>query len=295
MFKGLRRSFRKRQTLRKIRNRQQHNRAVINVHCSNTVNTGDIYCAPHQYFDQLKGTEQDILTYKSEDYEELDHFIQNISDNTLIIGGGGLLNRNAFAKQLRTFEFLTGGTKKMVLWGVGHNNQHEKYFNHITDYNIDVEAFQIAGTRDYSMPGEFVPCVSCLHPIFDRQFDITQETGVVFHKDILGNSEIISKFKDYPTAANNMELEELIPFIGGSEKIITNSYHVMYWSMLLGRKVAVVPNSSKFYDFKYSPVITTFDEALNDIKKADIYDGVLEECREINHNFAEKVFDYLNA
>jgi len=181
------------------------------------------------------------------------------------------------------------------LWGIGHNSKYKKYFDNITEYNINVNDFKVAGTRDYSMPGEYVPCVSCLHPIFDQKFDIKQEMGVVFHKDILNDSKIIGKFKDYPTAANNMPLDRLIGFIGKTEKIITNSYHVMYWSMLMGRKVAVVPNSSKFYDFKYDPVITSFGRAVNDVHKAQVYEGILDECREINHKFAEKAFDYLNS
>jgi len=63
--------------------------------------------------------------------------------------------------------------------------------------------------------------------------------------------------------------------------------------MLMGKKTLVIPNSSKFYDFKYQPVISNFDKVLEDLKKAQSYSGVLEECREINKKFAEKVFDYL--
>jgi hypothetical protein len=68
----------------------------------------------------------------------------------------------------------------------------------------------------------------------------------------------------------------------------------MYWSILLGKKTLVVPTTSKFYDFKYQPIITTYENFENDIKKASPYSGVLEECREINTKFANKVFNYLN-
>lgn len=61
----------------------------------------------------------------------------------------------------------------------------------------------------------------------------------------------------------------------------------------MGKKVVAVPNSSKFFDFKYPPVISSFDEALSALSKAQVYDGLLEECREINHRFAQKAFDYL--
>ena len=88
--------------------------------------------------------------------------------------------------------------------------------------------------------------------------------------------------------------DEIVSFIGKSSQIVTDSYHAMYWSMLLGKKVAVIPNSSKFYDFKYQPVITSFDSFESDLKKSTAYSGVLNEFRDINLKFADKVFDYLN-
>ena len=64
--------------------------------------------------------------------------------------------------------------------------------------------------------------------------------------------------------------------------------------MLLEKKVAVVPNSSKFYDFKYNPIFTTFTDCLSDIKKAEKPTGILEESRNLNHEFYDKVGNYLN-
>lgn len=68
----------------------------------------------------------------------------------------------------------------------------------------------------------------------------------------------------------------------------------MYWSMLLNKKVLVIPNSSKFFDFKYKAVVSSFENFENDLSKAQSFSGVLEECRTINRKFAAKVFDYLN-
>jgi hypothetical protein len=56
----------------------------------------------------------------------------------------------------------------------------------------------------------------------------------------------------------------------------------------------VFPNSSKFYNFKYKPVISTFTNFEADLKKVQSYSGVLEDCRETNLKFANKAFDYLN-
>ncbi len=68
----------------------------------------------------------------------------------------------------------------------------------------------------------------------------------------------------------------------------------MFLSMLLGKKVVVIPNSSKFYDFQHRPVMSDFNTALDQFDKAETFSGLLEECRTINMDFSMKAFDYLN-
>lgn len=293
-LKSLARKYYKKKTLYDTLHHPQTNEGAVNIHRLDTFNVGDYYCAPHHYFEQLKGKSLDIFAYKRLDKATRQHFVKTVSDHGLIIGGGGLLNRNGFRKQMRLFERLANKGKKTVLWGVGHNSKEKNTYDNVSHYNIDVSKFGMVGTRDKSMPGDYVPCVSCMHPIFDASYTPTQEIGVVFHKDTVKKPEIVALFKDYPTSSNTTNLEELIGFIGASEKIITDSYHVMYWSMLMQRQVVVIPNSSKFFDFQHRPVITTFDEAVNAFAKAQTYPGLLEECRSINRTFAAKAFDYLN-
>ncbi|MQP24101.1 hypothetical protein GFJ94_03370 [Flavobacterium sp. LMO8] len=137
------------------------------------------------YFDVLKGKSLDIFDYKSEDKTIRTHFINEISNRSIILGGGGLLNREGFALQMKMFEKLTNKEKKIVLWGVGHNEKSPKTYGKVSKYNIDINKFGLVGTRDYSMPGEYVPCVSCLHPIFDLKIDNNKEIGIVLHKDTI--------------------------------------------------------------------------------------------------------------
>ena len=230
----LTRKKRKRVYLKKIQATTQTNTGVINVHCLNTPNIGDIYCAPHQYFDELKDKGVDIFDYKHEEAQVRDDFIKKISANSLIIGGGGLLNRNGFKLQMDAFEDLAKRGKKTVLWGVGHNNKFPKTYDKVTNYDVDIDTFGLVGTRDYSLSGEYVPCVSCMHTLFDVSYTVTQEFGVILHKDTVKRPEIVALFKDYPTTSNTTDLEALITFIGSSQKVVTDSYHAMYWSMLMG-------------------------------------------------------------
>ncbi len=291
---SLRRKQTRKKTIRAIHSSVQKNEGVVTIHRIDKNNIGDYFCAPHHYFDTLKNTQLDIFDFKREDPTVTKNFIKKISENALIIGGGGLLNRKGFHLQMQLFQQLAQQDKKTVLWGVGHNEKSSKSFGKVTQYNIDISSFGLVGTRDYSMPGEYVPCVSCLHSVFDKPITEIAEVGIIFHKDTMKNKVITQKFSHIPSTSNTTNLEELIQFIGEHQNIITNSYHAMYWSMLLNKRVSVIPNSSKFFDFKYQPLFTHFEDCLSQYKKAEKYSGVKEECREINLKFYDKVANYLN-
>jgi exopolysaccharide biosynthesis predicted pyruvyltransferase EpsI len=275
---------------------QQHNfndRGIINVHGIDFRNAGDFYCGPHHYFEQLKGRELDIFGYKDSDQLVLDHYSELIKNNSIIIGGGGLLNRPSFGKPIKMLEELSNRGKKTVLWGLGHNEKNKNTFGKVTSYNIEPSAFGLVGVRDYNMGLEWVPCASCLNPIMDTKLDVENEVGLIYHKKTLKNKRVLNSLKEYPSTSNTTSIEEIITFIAKSEIIVTDSYHAMYWSMLLDKKVIALPNSSKFYSFKYQPTFSDFENFKKDLKKPQKHSGVLEECREINLKFAEKVFNYL--
>lgn len=291
---SLQRKKTRRKTIKAVLSNPQQNKGVINLHRIDKNNIGDFYCAPHHYFEKLKNTQLDIFDIKSQDPNITQNFINKVSNNALIIGGGGLLNRNGFHLQMNLFQQLHKKGKKTILWGVGHNEKSSSTYRKVTQYNVDISKFGLVGTRDFSMPGDDVPCVSCMHSVFDKKYITNKEVGIIFHKDTVENKKITHQFSHIPSTSNTTNLEALINFIGSSETIITNSYHAMYWSMLLNKKVAVIPNSSKFYDFKYQPLFTNFDDCLSDYKKAKENSGILEECRELNLKFYEKTANYLN-
>lgn len=284
----------KRVVKRVLRSSSMGNTGIVNVHRYDPSNIGDFYCGPHHYFEQLRGKHLDIFDYKSGSRDVRDRWADLITDSALIIGGGGLLNRGAFDAQMSLFAQLGKKNKKAVLWGVGHNSKYQKDFGKPIAYNVDTSLFGLAGVRDYGSKAEWVPCVSCLHPIFDEVFTVVNEIGVVFHKSTLKNPSAMERFAHFPSTANNAVFEDVVRFIGETDTVLTDSYHAMYWSIMMGKKVMVFPNSSKFYDFKYSPVISSFERFQDDFSKLRSYSGVLEECRLINTVFAEKVFDYLN-
>lgn len=288
------RSKRKKQVINTVFNSQQENTGVINIHRVDHNNAGDFFCAPHQYFEVLKGKELDIYDFKHKDKSVTNNWSSKIINNSLIIGGGGLLNRNSFEKQMKLFEALNKKGKKTVLWGIGHNEKKQSSFSNVSNYNIDTNNFGLVGTRDFSMKTDWVPCVSCLHDIFNESDNEEHEIGLIYHKKTLKKKSLIKKLENYPSTSNTADIENIVSFIKKSNTIVTDSYHAMYWSMLLNKRVVVIPNSSKFFDFKYQPIFASFDDFETKLKESVSYSGVLEECRDINLQFSEKAFNYLN-
>lgn len=284
----------KKETINKVLQRDQEHYGVVNLHRIDRNNVGDFYCAPHLYFDQLKGTQLDIFDFKHVDEDVRGNWVDKVSDNALIIGGGGLLNRGSFKMQMKLFESLARNDKKAVIWGAGHNEKKSSNFGKITRYNIDLSVFTLAGTRDYGMTESWIPCVSCMNQIFDEPRIEQHEVGIIFHKKTLKRKSLLKDLADLPSTSNTKDLSDMVGFIGSCETVITDSYHAMYWAFLLGKKVAVIPNSSKFFSFKYQPLFTSFSTFRKDYKKAPSFSGLLEECREQNLNFANRVFDELN-
>lgn len=273
---------------------EQYNHDTVNIHRFDKNNVGDYYCAPHHYFEELKGKFLDISGFRSASKKISNHWIDTASNNGLIIGGGGLLNLRHFEMQMQLFEELNKKGKKTILWGPGHNDTNKNNFGKAITYNVNLKNFGLVGVRDYSYKNHWVPCVSCLHSIFDDPYTETREVGILFGKKSSKNKELANQLKAFDSTSNTTNLDEMVKFIGSSETVVTDSYHAMYWAILLGKKVVAVPTTTKFFDFKYKCVISSYENFQLDLKKAKSYSGVLEECREINYKFADKVFDYLN-
>ena len=288
------RNNRKRSVIKAVMEIEQQNNGVVSVHRIDENNVGDFYCSPHHYFKELEGTQLDIFDFKSEEQQTRQNWIDVISNKALIIGGGGLLNRGSFKMQMELFGKLSEKGKKTVIWGAGHNEKKQERFGKVKGYDMDLRKFGLVGVRDFNFGFDWVPCVSCMHPIFDRTWEESQEIGIVFHKKTIKNRSLLKSLDNYPSTSNTSDLEDMISFIGRSRSIVTDSYHAMYWAMLLGKPVAVIPNSSKFFDFKYNPLMSSFETFKSDLRNPQSYSGILEECRDVNVKFAAKVFDYLD-
>lgn len=215
---------------------------IISSHVIDPTNIGDLYSAPSHYFD-FPGYQVEPL--------DIRHITpENIQGKDVIVGGGGLL----FTRFHDSFQKLVSHKKhsRLISWGIGQQIYGTNKFDEIKkfDYQAYIQGFDLVGIRDSDYLDNWVPCVSCMHPSFDRKRDIKHEFVVFSHKKFQLN------FPEFPTMTNNHQsIDEIFDFLGSGETIITSSYHGAYWGTLLGRKVLAFPFSSKFYTLKHLPVL----------------------------------------
>lgn len=241
---------------------------IVFSHIRNTGNVGDLASCPAHYFEFPK---HHIVNY-DETFP--------VTVDAVIYGGGTMVN---------WFQRRELPNVKKIGWGIG-SSRHG-----IVDPWPEPIGFALLGIREYTendeRNGTYVPCASCMSPLFDREYEIEHE-AVIFE-----NSDIVSRYPvsigGLPTMGNTEPLEDIIAFLGSAETVITNSYHGVYWSTLLGRKVVCLPYSSKFHWFKYPPAYSS-DGGLDWRKlKPATWPAALDDARAINRGFYERAMEIL--
>lgn len=242
------------------------------------------------------------------------------SADSVIFGGGGLLG-NEFELEINSLAKRISGRK--ILWGVGYN-RHTYPFRFIRSldgweqtkglirrllraaglkgasnweqqlriaghsYPLISSEFDLVGLRDHSSLHEWVPCPSCMHPVFDEARIIPPAHRILIIEHPLF---FAIKHPQHPTISNlGNRFTKIIKRIASAKVLVTSSYHAAYWGILLNRKVVVVPWSTKFLYFKW-PVEMLFelDGFQISVAKAKRFPNALKEAREANMNFSTRV------
>jgi hypothetical protein len=237
---------------------------------SKLYNIGDALCTPDVYFD-----------------------IQSNHDYTII--GGGVWNIAEYNKKPTA--------KTSIVWAAGKS---DKDFHRIQKIRSDYK-FLEWGIRDLDLLEDktrFLPCVSCFNtkiisePKGDKTLVFTNANEVV-------SSEINKKLSEnYILAKNNESEQDFLDKWEQCDKVITNSYHGIYWSLLSGRKIIPFGYSSKFISATHLFGIEFPRENLYNIKNrlalSHMIDSTkvtfmstkinrLETFRELNLAFAENL------
>lgn len=245
------------------------------VYSKDTENSGDLSCGYYAYFGEMFKKYPIVIW----DIGTID-FSLIAKNDVVIVGGGGLLdnsdlwnyNINRLAKKCRY----------CFLFAPGFN----RHYGHRVSVMLKTGAFRQWTVRDYHHPagGRYVPCASCLRPEFSMTYPVVRKYGVVKHFQFDMSREF-----NLPQITNDRPLHELLAFIGSSEIIVSNTYHAVYWAVLMKKKVILdAPFSEKFKYLKYPPVLFSGDLE-KDAAQAVVYENALTEAQELVRNFAEDI------
>lgn len=250
---------------------QNKTREIQNLFRVDKNNVGDMYSTPCKYFDfNCKVTQLDILGKSTK------------QTAPMIVGGGGMLIwKNKLSKIIRN------KSHPIIFWGIGVNDHHKRR-SVIPSFVKDIDLY---GIRDDIQGYHWVPCPSCMHSLFDIEYNIKHDIIFYQHKNFqIGIDE------QFPLMTNKASIGEVIPFLGSGNIVITNSYHGVYWSTLLGKKVLIVsPFSSKFFYLKYPCIVSDKNNWQSNIYKAQIYGEALEQCRERTISYYNKVMNIISS
>ena len=202
-------------------------------HLRRTNNIGDHACSPFDYFDWGDATVSDLRRDDTPDYD------------VGIYGGGKIFRGLATYAGVRRQQGAVN-----IAWGVGTTQS----FPISLQYMKARRRMDIIGSRDYGDTRyTYAPCASCMSPLFDAP--APPEHDVVFYAHAGKTSKMGITIPDHiPTADNHAaNLEEALRFIASGRTVISNSYHGVYWGLLMGRKVLCLPFSKKFGGYRLPP------------------------------------------
>jgi hypothetical protein len=173
-------------------------------------NIGDVLCTPDNYF----------------------HIS---SDKNVIMVGGGVWNIEKLSKE--------PNAKSTIVWAAGRSIRYPKKASKLPNSN-----FLAAGFRDILDLGNkstFLPCVSCLHKEIVKE-PIGNKTLIFTNANNQVSKKIMRKDPSKIYLTNDCTEIEFLTAWAQCDKVITNSYHGVYWSLLSNRLVAPYGYSSKF-------------------------------------------------
>ena len=155
-------------------------------------------------------------------------------------------------------------SKYCVAWGVHIDKKFE---------NLDLfNRFDLIGCRSKKSIYQYVPCASCLHPIFEK------------YKNVTGSGEVrISHFKRMipkSVSINLNQIEKNVHLIANSKKVITTSYHIWYWAKLLNKDVEIYDDEN--FDKPLTEKMYTLPKEIN-----------YSTAKKLNISFAKQVLKLL--
>jgi len=257
--------------------RQSVTPGVLSVHRRDSGNIGDMMCSPFRYF-RTTGHLYEL------DIEPLDALSPLLSrrEDPLVLGGGGL-----FAFEAAVNRLLSRYQGPMIGWGIGRNNPLVGRGS-----RIQTEKFTLLGIRDWESGHEWLPCVSCLSPLFDLYRAVPAQHDFVLYD----HQHVRQPIEGHPRLTNAcMNFSQVLAFLSSGETVVTNSYHGAYWARLLGRRVVVLPFSDRLLHLRFPPIVGTAENYRERAKEDRPELAALSLCREQNLRFSQRVSELIES
>ena len=234
-------------------------------HLRDTKNVGDRWCSPFDWFEWPSDVSASDIRQPSAPYD-------------IGVYGGG-----------KIFGALSGyagvsnrpGTLH-IAWGVSTVQSFPISVRYARSRNL----CQLVGTRDWGEKGyTWAPCASCMAPNFDDPPEPEHDVVFYFH----GGKTAKQKIKipaSMPSMSNNVDtLDNALSFIASGRTVVSNSYHGVYWALLMGKRALCVPFSKKFSKYRYAPGYAKPSNWLKSLDQAVAQPAYLESAREATHSF----------
>ena len=238
-------------------------------HLRRTNNIGDYACSPFDYYDWGDATVSDVRDDDTPVYD------------VGIYGGGKIFGGLASYAGVRQANAAVN-----IAWGVGTVQS----FPFSPRYMKARRRMDIVGSRDYGDKRyQYAPCASCMSPFFDAP--AAPEHDVVFYAHAGKTAKMgIEIPSDIPTTNNHCaSLQDALAFITSGKTVISNSYHGVYWGLLMGRRVLCVPFSNKFGGYRLPPHYATAKNWQAEIKNAVAQPDMLGLVRAATHDYKAQV------
>ncbi len=204
------------------------------MHHHDRKNRGDVISGPYHYFkfndSQKISWDENIIGDKPTNFT---------TGDSLIIGGGifFMQNKPRLNKMIKS-------AKSVIAWGIGMDVRQ--------DLQALVSQFTLLGIRERGSPliddkkVFYVPCASCMHPVFDGMMDFKngtefgEENFALHLNGGFNKSKLLRAFGNMRHTTTVDDDNDIFVNLANAKCIVTNSYHGAYWGSLMGKKVVCI-------------------------------------------------------
>ena len=263
---------------------------VVEMHCHDPTNIGDVYSSPFEHFPllrQLRTTSVDMEPAGCSPVVQPRGTLKALANNRtlFIIGGGGLIapNGGGFSEATRT-----ACTHALcIIWSIGTNSRFNNHGD-LRRYELNSKAANakrlmsdyraishvgrppqklpgvlLAAGRDFGvqLPEPWVPLMdaSCMlrlecmgkHPNSRN----TPRLSYYLHKDWAAQYLDLDNVTDLsgPRMLNSeSNIDTVLNFLCATDVLVTTSYHGAYWAALMGKRVVAL-NTAMTSKYLYFP------------------------------------------